>query len=200
MLADIAASHLFMQALGRPGRWYRLHRLIADILRARPGGRRERRDLHRRAAEWFRRNDMPLDAIRSAIAGESGRWPPTARDLHARAGHGRSWPGARTGAGGDPQHSAGRARRARRRARRRPRRVRFRHRGRSARRRSAGCGRQASPRRASRARTLSDLTTGGLARIAGDWEATVACYQRVPVEPCAGRIGDGRCREWCRSS
>ena len=36
MLAEIAAAHLFVQALGRPGRWYRLHRLIADILRARP--------------------------------------------------------------------------------------------------------------------------------------------------------------------
>ena len=41
------------------------------------------------------------------------------------------------------------------------------------------------PQRASRARTLLDLTAGGLARITGDWEATVAFYQRVPVEPWA---------------
>ena len=73
VLADLAASHLFVQAVGRPGRWYRLHRLIADILRARPASRRRRRDLHRRAAEWFRRNGMPLEAIRSAVVGEL--WP-----------------------------------------------------------------------------------------------------------------------------
>ena len=145
MLADIAASHLFMQALGRPGRWYRLHRLIADILRARPGGRRERRDLHRRAAEWFRRNDMPLDAIRSAIAGRIWSLAADYAGTYTLAlAMGGSWPGARTGADGDPRHGAGRARRARRRARRRPRGVRFRHRGRSARRERAGCGRQAS--------------------------------------------------------
>jgi LuxR family maltose regulon positive regulatory protein len=73
MLAELAASHLFVQALGRPGRWYRLHRLIIDILRARPMPPRERRDLHRRAAEWFERHDMPLDAVRSAIRG--ALWP-----------------------------------------------------------------------------------------------------------------------------
>ena len=43
--------------------WYRLHRLIADILRARPTARRERQDLQRRAAQWYRHNGMPLDAI-----------------------------------------------------------------------------------------------------------------------------------------
>ena len=94
VLADLAASHLFVQAVGRPGRWYRLHRLISDILRARPVPRRRRRDLHRRAAEWFRSNAMPLEAIRSAVAGEL--WP-LAADLagtHAltliMAGRGRA--------------------------------------------------------------------------------------------------------------
>ena len=78
----------------RPGRWYRLHRLISDILRARPASRRRRRDLHRRAAEWFRSNGMPLEAMRSAVAGEL--WP-LAADLagtHAltliMAGRGRA--------------------------------------------------------------------------------------------------------------
>jgi LuxR family maltose regulon positive regulatory protein len=73
VLAELAASHLFVQAVGQPGRWYRLHRLISDILRARPASRRRRRDLHRRAAEWFRSNGMPLEAMRSAVAGEL--WP-----------------------------------------------------------------------------------------------------------------------------
>jgi LuxR family transcriptional regulator, maltose regulon positive regulatory protein len=34
-LAELAASLLFVEAAGRSGRWYRLHRMIADILRAR---------------------------------------------------------------------------------------------------------------------------------------------------------------------
>ena len=72
-LAELAASLLFVEAVGRPGRWYRLHRLIADILRARPMPPRRRRDLYRRAAEWFRDQDMPLDAVQAALQG--GLWP-----------------------------------------------------------------------------------------------------------------------------
>ena len=30
VLAELASSHLFVQAVGQPGRWYRLHRLISD--------------------------------------------------------------------------------------------------------------------------------------------------------------------------
>jgi LuxR family maltose regulon positive regulatory protein len=73
MLAELAASHLFVQALGSPGRWYRLHRLLLDLLRARPAPRRVQRDLHRRAAEWFRQHDVPLEALRSAVRGSL--WP-----------------------------------------------------------------------------------------------------------------------------
>ncbi|HWN26361.1 MAG TPA: LuxR C-terminal-related transcriptional regulator, partial [Actinomycetospora sp.] len=69
VLADLAASHLFVQALG-PGRWYRLHRLVLDLLRARPLPRRERRDLHRRAAQWFTAHGMVLEAVRAAVRGE----------------------------------------------------------------------------------------------------------------------------------
>ncbi len=72
VLADLAASHLFVQALG-PGRWYRLHRLVLDLLRARPLPRRERRDLHRRAALWFAAHGMALDAVGAAVRGEL--WP-----------------------------------------------------------------------------------------------------------------------------
>jgi LuxR family transcriptional regulator, maltose regulon positive regulatory protein len=80
MLAELAAAHLFVQAVGRPGRWYRLHRLIVDLLRARPMPQRRRRDLNRRAAEWFRDHDMPLDAVCSALRGQL--WP-LAADLVA---------------------------------------------------------------------------------------------------------------------
>ncbi|HWN28328.1 MAG TPA: LuxR C-terminal-related transcriptional regulator, partial [Actinomycetospora sp.] len=56
-----------------PGRWYRLHRLVLDLLRARPLPRREHRDLHRRAAFWFAAHGMALEAVRAAVRGEL--WP-----------------------------------------------------------------------------------------------------------------------------
>ncbi|WP_214368806.1 LuxR C-terminal-related transcriptional regulator [Pseudonocardia sp. H11422] len=71
-LADLAASNLFVQAVGHNGRWYRLHRLIADVLRTRISDPRTVRDLHRRAAEWYRMQSMPLDAVRYAVRG--GLW------------------------------------------------------------------------------------------------------------------------------
>ncbi|WP_345339075.1 helix-turn-helix transcriptional regulator, partial [Actinomycetospora succinea] len=69
-LAELSAAHLFVQALDHPGRWYRLHRLVLDVLRARPASRRDRRERHRRAADWFRHRGMPLEALRSAVQGE----------------------------------------------------------------------------------------------------------------------------------
>ncbi len=186
VLADLAASHLFVQAVGRPGRWYRLHRLISDLLRARPTSRRRRRDLQRRAAEWFRGNSMPLDAIRSAVVGEL--WP-LAADLagtHAlnliMIGRGRAlervlartpWAVldvhpelagalalARVALGSDTQVAT-----------------------------LIGLGRAAegtvSAARAGRAGVLLDLSASGLARIEGDWEAAVAVYGSMPVEPAS---------------
>jgi LuxR family maltose regulon positive regulatory protein len=182
VLADLAASHLFVQAVGQPGRWYRLHRLISDILRARPVPRRRRRDLHRRAAEWFRSNAMPLEAIRSAVAGEI--WP-LAADLagtHAltliAAGRGRALEQTlasidRTVLGGQPELAAALAL------------------GRVARGSDAeaaalisvgrAAGDAVSARRAARAQVLLDLSASGLARIAGDWEATVTALRSLPV-------------------
>jgi len=186
VLADLAASHLFVQAVGRPGRWYRLHRLISDILRARPTPPRRRRDLQRRAAEWFRGNGMPLDAIRSAVVGEL--WP-LAADLvgvHALAlimiGQSRALERvlakippavlgvhpalagalalARVALGSDAQVAM-----------------------------LIDLGRAAedtvSAARAGRARVLLGLSASGAARLAGDWEAAVAVYRSLPVEPAA---------------
>ena len=78
-LAELAASNLFVHAVGPGGRWYRLHRLIADVLRTRITDPRTLRDIHRRAAEWYRRHSMPLDAIRYALRG--GLWPLAAEIL-----------------------------------------------------------------------------------------------------------------------
>ena len=71
-LAELQASNLFVHAMGRPGRWYQLHRLVADLLRAQLTDPRQRRDLHRRAAEWHRDHGMPLEAVRYALRG--GLW------------------------------------------------------------------------------------------------------------------------------
>ena len=68
-----------MQAVGASGRWYRLHRLIADLLRARITRARTLRDLHRRAAEWHLHQAMPLEALRYALRG--GLWPLAAELL-----------------------------------------------------------------------------------------------------------------------
>ena len=78
-LAELAASNLFVHAVGPGGRWYRLHRLIADVLRTRITDPRTIRDVHRRAAEWYRRHSLPLDAIRYALRG--GLWPLAAEIL-----------------------------------------------------------------------------------------------------------------------
>lgn len=186
VLAELAASHLFVQAVDRPGRWYHLHRLIRDILRSRPAARRERRDLRRRAAEWFSRNGMPLDAIRSAVAGEL--WP-LAADLVGRhsvvfalRGHARELERAlrqipRPVLAAHPELACGLA---------------------GARivrgvvsevaelLAGARAGLAALPeRRARRVRLLVDLVDGALARVRGDWDAAAAVYRTVPVDPVA---------------
>jgi LuxR family maltose regulon positive regulatory protein len=71
-LAALASSNLFVQAVGPDGQWYRLHRLIRDVLRPRVSDPRTLRDIHRRAAEWHRRQSLPLDAVRYALRG--GLW------------------------------------------------------------------------------------------------------------------------------
>ena len=78
-LTELAASNLFVQAVGASGRWYRLHRLIADVLRTRITRPRTLRDLHRRAAEWHLHQAMPLEALRYALRG--GLWPLAAELL-----------------------------------------------------------------------------------------------------------------------
>jgi LuxR family transcriptional regulator, maltose regulon positive regulatory protein len=183
VLTGLFASHLFVQAVDRRGRWYRLHRLIADVLRARPTARRERRDLQRRAAQWYRNNGMPLDAIAAAAAGE--HWPlaaelvgahmfaislrGTARALERRlAAVPRStvvaFPelaaglaGARVVQGDDTDVAelldAARAGTA-----------------------------NLPGRRAARAGVLIDVVAGGFARLTGDWDAAATIYRGVPVD------------------
>jgi LuxR family maltose regulon positive regulatory protein len=69
MLAELSASNLFVQSVGEGGRWFHLPGFVSDVLRSRMVEPRARRDLHRRAAEWYRRRSLPEAAIRLALAG-----------------------------------------------------------------------------------------------------------------------------------
>ena len=156
-----------------------------------PAAHRERRDLERRAAEWFSQHAMPLQAISAAVAGEL--WPLAAQLVGtqlitlAMGGHAHDLErvlaaiphtvlsahpelaGGLAGARvvqGDPGDVADLLDAARAAA--------------------AGLG----WRRAHRARTLVDLVAGALARLVGDWDATAAIYHRVLVDPHAlARLG-----------
>ncbi|HEY2222557.1 LuxR C-terminal-related transcriptional regulator [Actinomycetospora sp.] len=69
MLVELAAANLVVHSPGDDGRWFRLQRVVADVLRTRTPDPRVRRDRHRRAAEWYRRQSLPAPAIRLALRG-----------------------------------------------------------------------------------------------------------------------------------
>jgi LuxR family maltose regulon positive regulatory protein len=190
-LAELAATLLLVEVVGRPGRWYRLHRMVADILRARPVPRRRHRDLHRRAAEWFRDHDMPLDAVRLALRGEL--WSLAAElvgrylvSITLRGGAHRLerllTDVPRTTVLSRPELTAGLA----------------------GARVVQGSAQEVaalvdmaqdgvpglSPVRAERLEVVLDLMRGALARIAGDFGTMQTVYRRVPREPAAlARLG-----------
>jgi LuxR family maltose regulon positive regulatory protein len=70
ILEDLRRANLFVVPLDDERRWYRYHRLFAELLRVRlreteadqvPG-------LHRRAARWFDDNALPAEAVGHALA------------------------------------------------------------------------------------------------------------------------------------
>jgi LuxR family maltose regulon positive regulatory protein len=69
-LEQLEADNLFIVPLDGERRWYRYHRLFADLLRARLQDRGPTALLHRRAAEWYERNNLPEEAIRHALAAQ----------------------------------------------------------------------------------------------------------------------------------
>ena len=77
LLPGLAQTNAFVQPVGHG--WYRYHALFGAALRLKL--RRESpgrvADLHRRAAEWFRRNGWLSEAVRHA--GDSGDWQLAAR-------------------------------------------------------------------------------------------------------------------------
>lgn len=72
MLEKLERSNLFLLALDDQRSWYRYHHLFADVLGARllaehPG---EVPDLHRRASAWYAVHDLPIRAVRHAMAAQ----------------------------------------------------------------------------------------------------------------------------------
>ncbi|HZD73349.1 MAG TPA: AAA family ATPase, partial [Actinomycetota bacterium] len=70
MLEDLERADLFLVALDEERRWYRYHRLFADLLRVRLRAEDAERPprLHRRAAAWFEEQGLIDDAVRHAMA------------------------------------------------------------------------------------------------------------------------------------
>src|SRR5215204_1976588 len=72
MLERLEHDNLFVIALDDERHWYRYHHLFADVLRSRL--QREQperiRELHRRAAAWYERNDWTSEAVRHALAAQ----------------------------------------------------------------------------------------------------------------------------------
>jgi LuxR family transcriptional regulator, maltose regulon positive regulatory protein len=71
-LAALERGNLFLMPLDDHRRWYRYHRLFADVLQAHLLDERpdEVPELHRRASGWYEQNGEPSEAIRHALAAE----------------------------------------------------------------------------------------------------------------------------------
>lgn len=76
MLEYLDQSNLFIVPLDDERRWYRYHRLFADLLRQRL--QRQRPDLvpelHRRAGKWHEAGGLTADAVRHALACGDFAW------------------------------------------------------------------------------------------------------------------------------
>ena len=71
-LAALERGNLFLMPLDDHRRWYRYHRLFADVLQAHLLDERpdDVPELHRRASLWYEQNGEPSEAIRHALAAE----------------------------------------------------------------------------------------------------------------------------------
>jgi LuxR family maltose regulon positive regulatory protein len=72
MLEDLERHNLFVVALDSERSWYRYHHLFADVLGARLLAEHphEVPELHRRASAWYAAHDLPVRAVRHALAAE----------------------------------------------------------------------------------------------------------------------------------
>lgn len=72
ILEDLEAANLFIIPLDGERRWYRYHRLFADLLRKRLADAQPEQVpiLHRRASIWYEQNEFVPEAIDHALAAE----------------------------------------------------------------------------------------------------------------------------------
>ncbi len=70
MLESLDRANLFLVRLDDSRRWYRYHRLFADVLHTHllDDQPEDVPDLHRRASGWYEQNGEPSEAIRHALA------------------------------------------------------------------------------------------------------------------------------------
>jgi len=84
MLEALEQANLFIVPLDQSRRWYRYHRLFADLLRHRlQTSSISENTLHLRASQWYEINDLPSDAIHHALAGED--WERAVRLISANS-------------------------------------------------------------------------------------------------------------------
>ena len=70
-LADLRHANAFLVPIESRPAWYRFHHLFGDMLRARLRRSLERcRLLHQRAAGWYTGHDLPIAALRHALAAD----------------------------------------------------------------------------------------------------------------------------------
>jgi LuxR family maltose regulon positive regulatory protein len=78
MLAYLERTNLFVVPLDTQQRWYRYHRLFADLLRQQlqQQGAERVRALHRRAAEWYEQqaHGVPTDTVGAASVDHGSSW------------------------------------------------------------------------------------------------------------------------------
>jgi LuxR family maltose regulon positive regulatory protein len=81
--------NLFLAPLDNQRRWYRYHQLFAELLRHRLARAYPDQiaDLHRRASDWYARNDLPNEAVTHALAIQD--WPRAAEIIER---HTDEWP------------------------------------------------------------------------------------------------------------
>ncbi|HKA48799.1 MAG TPA: LuxR C-terminal-related transcriptional regulator [Candidatus Dormibacteraeota bacterium] len=84
MLESLERANLFLVALDEERRWYRYHRLFADLLRVRlaerDGGRTA--ELHRKAAAWCEDHGLVDDAVRHSLAVGDAHWAAAIVERH----------------------------------------------------------------------------------------------------------------------
>jgi LuxR family maltose regulon positive regulatory protein len=92
LLEYLERSNLFIFPLDEERRWYRYHRLFADLLHKRLQQMQPRRiqELHNRATDWFEQNGYGDDAIRHAFSAHDVARAADLIERHAEAALKRS--------------------------------------------------------------------------------------------------------------